>query len=332
MPGLDGYAGDDEPVLFHSPSQSLLPSGTANQTLRNTGGAWAASSALQNDDTNIVDTGNFTAKGATHLFGTAGTNEKLTVGQGTTSTDTAEIAVRSGNSTTAAIPRITLQRNVTKISDWYTDGANTFFEYGGTSGRLFYDAGGVGGGIPAVTMDENGNVAISNANAPYTDAFSVGGSSGVGNFDVTVNGIVSRYNLGTATVKAGICHEVANLDETAQTANLGSTLLFATGTAPGAGMYRVCATIILTTVATSSTIPTAQVSWTDADSSGTPTMNVTVADTLGATGNTTSTGASGCTVMNAKASTNINALTTGYVSAAAATMKWAGHWRLEFCG
>lgn len=292
------------------------------------------------DQFQVSSDGNVTAQGSAHLFGTAGTACKLTVGQGTTGTDTSEIVVRSGNSTTAAIPRITLQRNLTKVADIYTDGANTFLEYGGTAGRLFVTAGGVGGGVGSWICDENGNVAIQNNNPPFNFPFMVGGADANGAFSVDVNGVVKRYRT-IATVSNGVPAEYATVDLTAQGAAIGATLLYAVP-ASGAGMYRISYVATVTRAATtSSTLGGTglgfQIDWTDNDTNvaklspagaavaaGTNTSLATPTNQA----NTTAASISGCIIVNARPSTNIN-YRIGYTSSGATTMQYNLHIKIE---
>lgn len=135
-------------------------------------------------------------------------------------------------------------------------------------------------------------------------------------------------DIGTAA--AFIASEV---DLTAQSAAIGSTLLFAVPAA-GAGKYRISWAAKETTIGTvSSTLGGAagfQVVYTDADDSvvvTTPTWwggGNNGAAPASAAVNTTQAHESGVIVVNAKASTNIN-FTFGYTAAAANTMIFSIH-------
>ena len=157
--------------------------------------------------------------------------------------------------------------------------------------------------------------------------------------------ITSPYTLGTGggvpagvTVvddngSLGLIGSQAPVNLTAQTAAKASTLLYAVP-ANGQGHYKVCFDGKVTTAATtSSTLGGAnnlQLIYTDADDS------VSVTTPAGATfdstsallaGNTTQSQESGCLIVNAKASTNIN-YSFGYTSSGATAMAYSLHVRV----
>jgi len=140
---------------------------------------------------------------------------------------------------------------------------------------------------------------------------------------LTTSGLVTKYN-NISTVSNGLPSELALVDTTGLTANVGSTLLYAVP-ASGAGLYMIAAYTKLTTAGSvSSTIPQVQVLFTDADDSGTVVMPCTpngaalgMGQSGGTTNNTVNLVLSGVAVVNAKASTNINYQTSGYASNAA---------------
>src|SRR6185437_13107978 len=104
--------------------------------------------------------------------------------------------------------------------------------------------------------------------------------------------------------------------------------------ANGAGTYRVTCNIVVTTAATtSSTLPLCAVTWTDPDANaaGTPNgfTNTNTANVVGA-GPSQPTAGGGEAILNAKAGTNINYLTSGYVSSGVTAMQYAVHFKLEY--
>lgn len=147
-------------------------------------------------------------------------------------------------------------------------------------------------------------------------------------------GKTTKYN-NISTVSNGTPSEYATIDTTGSTANIGATLLYAVP-ASGAGMYRVSVLIVETTAASvSSTLPNAQIVYTDNETSGTITLDATpilgiagIGQTGALTANTVGTTVSGVIVINAKASTNINYQTVNYASTAAG-MAYAIHIKLE---
>lgn len=142
------------------------------------------------------------------------------------------------------------------------------------------------------------------------------------------------YN-GITTVSNGIPSEVATIDSTGLTANVGATTLYAVP-ASGAGLYRVSAYLVTTTAASiTSTMPNAQVVYTDSDSNTSVTLDVS--PILGAAGlgqsglltaNTVGTVFSGTVVVYIKASTTIQYQTVNYASNIAG-MTYAFRMKLE---
>lgn len=150
----------------------------------------------------------------------------------------------------------------------------------------------------------------------------------------TLTGKITNYN-GIATVSDGIPAEYATIDLTAQAANIGATTLYAVP-ASGVGLYRVSSYIVLTTPdGVGSTLPNAQIVYTDNDSNTSVTMDATPISTsagLGQTGalnaNTAGSAASGVIAVYVKASTTIQYQTTGYLSSTGG-MRYAIHIKLE---
>lgn len=137
---------------------------------------------------------------------------------------------------------------------------------------------------------------------------------------------VIQYNS-TPTGGNGLAPIVAVFDATAQTANVVSATLY-TVPASRAGLYRVEATTMLTSVGTTSTLAQATVGWTDSDNN---TGQVTGVTGSGLTGNSLNTLSSGTVIVNAKASTTILYATTGYASTGT-PMQYAVHFRLSYLG
>src|SRR5205823_12199857 len=85
---------------------------------------------------------------------------------------------------------------------------------------------------------------------------------------------MGTYN-NISTVSNGIPSEVATIDSTGLTANVGATTLYAVP-ASGAGMYRVSAYVVETTAGSvSSTLPNVQIVYTDSDSNTSVTIDAT---------------------------------------------------------
>lgn len=128
---------------------------------------------------------------------------------------------------------------------------------------------------------------------------------------------------------------VAKADQTAQAANIGTTILYAVPP-NGTGMYRVSAYIMTTQAASvSSSLPQVQIQYTDND-----TGNQTGFFQLTGTQAGNGVGFLGAAlaqlpfggVMNCKAGTNINYNTTGYASSGVTPMQYAIHIKLEYLG
>lgn len=114
----------------------------------------------------------------------------------------------------------------------------------------------------------------------------------------------------------------SNVDLTAQVANVStSTLLTPTASV----LFRISAYIMLTSVGTTSTLPSVVLSWTDTDNSVSQSITLTASSP---SGNTTTTFAQGTFVINAKTAVAIQYATTGYASSGSA-MQYALHIRIE---
>lgn len=130
-------------------------------------------------------------------------------------------------------------------------------------------------------------------------------------------------------------YTIAEVNLSTQAANIATATLYAVP-AGGAGVYRISAYEVLTQAATSSsTLPSVNIAWTDADSSaaetGTPAASGGSGNTVGNTNFPIAT-SPGIYVVSAKASTNIQYSTAGYASSGATPMQYALHIRLEYLG
>jgi hypothetical protein len=164
----------------------------------------------------------------------------------------------------------------------------------------------------AIGVGSGGNIQLNVGNQAG------GGTQGV----IKASGVFGQYNA-INTVSNGIPSEYATVDLLAQTANIGSTTLYAVP-ALGAGLYRVSCYAIVTSVGTTSTLPTCTIGWTDKDNSTVQTLNLTATST----GNALTTFTQGTMVLDGKASTNITYSTTGYASSGSA-MQYAIHIKVE---
>lgn len=151
---------------------------------------------------------------------------------------------------------------------------------------------------------------------------------------VTQTGLTTTYN-NIATVSNGVPSEVAKVDTTGLTANVGATTIYAVP-ASGAGMYRVSSLVVETTAGSlSSTLPNVQIVYTDNETGGVITIDATpilgiagIGQTGALNANTVGTTSTGVIVINAKASTNIQYQTVNYASNLAG-MAYALHVKLE---
>lgn len=131
------------------------------------------------------------------------------------------------------------------------------------------------------------------------------------------SGNISAYIPGSPAIDPN-----GTVNSTGHTANISATPLVA---AP-AGMYRISAYIVVTTVdGASSTLPSIVITWTDSDN-GTP---ETLTLTATSAGNTLTTYKEAVAVVNAGVSAAIQYSTTGYASGTPATMQYAVHIRVE---
>lgn len=143
-----------------------------------------------------------------------------------------------------------------------------------------------------------------------------------------VTGTVTSYN-GIPTVGNGVPAEYAWINSNNLSANITASTLY-TVPAGGGGLYFITMYAVVTTAdGASSTLPNAGVVWTDADASVAVTANnVTSTNTANAAG----AYGQGSVVINAKAGSVIQYLTSNYASGTAGAMKYALHVRLEYLG
>ncbi len=166
----------------------------------------------------------------------------------------------------------------------------------------------------------------------------IGASGATRPKDLYQAGLVKQY-AAINTVGQGVPAEYATVDLTAQGAAITATTIYAVPAA-GAGVYRISwvATVTQAASTTSTLGGTAgyQVLYTDADDSvvkttpaaGAPSAGVNQAYSQTNQGNTTATQISGCIVVRAKASTNIQHQ-FDYTSAGATPMQYNLHVRVE---
>lgn len=195
----------------------------------------------------------------------------------------------------------------------------------------------IGGGPSAVAGDIGYGIAGQSTvykKYPLTHRKFDRGSATNADNDDYLGGVIKRYN-DIATVNGGVWSEVATIDSTGLTANVGATTLYAVP-ASGAGRYRVTAYLVTTTAASvSSTMPNAQVVYTDLDSNTSVTLDIS--PILGAAGlgqsglltaNAVGTVFTGTVGLSVKASTTIQYKTVNYASTIAG-MAYALHIILE---
>jgi hypothetical protein len=212
----------------------------------------------------------------------------------------------------------------------------------------------VGGPNPAtgngngglILVPNNTNVVVGRNNANNGDIImlslgaagnpvALGGLNSGALQNLQLNGPVISYN-GVNLVANGFPAIVAKADATAQQANIGNTQLYAVP-ANGAGTYRVSGYVVITQAATtSSTLPGAQVVYTDNDTNvGSITPNITQLNSAGTAGSSSATAAAaqaGAVTFQAKAGTSIQYATSGYASSGATPMQYALHIKLEYLG
>ena len=163
--------------------------------------------------------------------------------------------------------------------------------------------------------------------------------------DSTAHALKCSYNNGTfaavplvpsSPLLVGLTSPniVAEVNLTAQQANISATTLYAVP-ASGVGMYRASCYVVETQAATtSSTTPGCQIIYTDADTSAVKTISALDGASTNVVGAVDFLDSNNITLsgVNIKASTNIQYQTSGYASSGATPMQYAIHIRLEYLG
>lgn len=233
--------------------------------------------------------------------------------------------------------RFMAQDGTTVHGDWDTGG--TFRFAGGVGARgvttavpansAFYSAT---NGLGLVTKNAAGTGDISTVrlnSADRTVVCEAGTFSCVG---IHTDRQIDVYN-GISTVASGVPPIYAQANLTAQGAAIGATTLY-TVPVGGAGQYRICFNAKVTRAATTSSVLGGtngfQVVYTDQDDSVVVTTPVSVfnSSTANLALNTTQASYAGCTLVNAKLSTNIQ-YQIDYTSVGATSMQYNLHIRLE---
>lgn len=204
-----------------------------------------------------------------------------------------------------------------------SDGTTAFYGFRGracvgSSNGATYIFDGTPSNHYALAVAASASVVVSSATVT-----TVGQLAFVSGGGMQVNGVVSS--------PTGV---VAKLDLSAQAANIASQLLYTVPTG-ASGRYRVIGYAVVTQAATtSSTLPSLQCSYTDADTSVSKTNSITP---TGYTGNTVGTNTLDNTyndsiVIMAKAGTTINVASTAYASSGATVMQYSAHFTCEYLG
>lgn len=167
--------------------------------------------------------------------------------------------------------------------------------------------------------------------ASPSDTFSVAAK-----FDVSTNGVVTKYNNIT-TVSNGVPSEYATVDLTAQTAAKTATTIY---TPTASGMFRISIALQVTTAATSSSAlggtTGVVITYTEPDGSVaqsivpllTSEAGAVVVPATGNTGNATTTQSQGSAVIYAKTGIAIQ-YAIGYTSSGATPMAYSAHLKVE---
>lgn len=305
--------------------------GSANVTIPNT------TLALTDNATNYI----YITNSGALVIGTSGFAGNFPVA--TVITANTNIVSITDNRAAAAVPGVALPAGTT------VSGPNITFPGNVTVTGTLAPNGTVAMSSGQV-LSWNGDTGVSrgSANAVYVGNGTPGNFSGTlvgglfqastyqtpgGAFAVN-NNKISAYN-GVTTSNGGVPIVVPGPAKlTAQSAAISNALAFATGTAPGAGLYRLTYVATVTTAATtSSTLGGTngfQVTFTNANGDSViKTSNPTTPNVSG--GNTTNTTVSGIVVGYAAASSNIN-YSFGYTSSGATAMQFDIAIFVEFMG
>jgi hypothetical protein len=220
----------------------------------------------------------------------------------------------------------------------YGKASTTAFTFAPTSGTATFQCQVIKYTINQ-TGGANGNIAGLQINAVETAVggthlmfdLQAGSAGTTSQFSIKNNGKVTNYGA-IATIGNGVPSEYATVDLTAQAAAIAATTLYAVP-AGGAGRYRVSWVASVTTVDGAASVLGGaggfQILYTDGDDSVVKTSprTVTAGVDTDAT-NTTATAISGCIIVNAKASTNIQ-YQMGYTSTTPGQMKYNLHVVME---
>lgn len=132
---------------------------------------------------------------------------------------------------------------------------------------------------------------------------------------------VIAISSGGSTSSAVTSKIVATANVAAQTANVSPAVTLLTPS--GNHYYQVCAQVALTTAATSSsTLPTARVSYTQVDQDAATTATITATSTT----NSASAVSQACILIYAKSGVAVQYVTASYASSGATAMEYAARW------
>ena len=207
---------------------------------------------------------------------------------------------------------------------------NTFNGSASNGDKLvFSTAAALTAGLTIDTVANSQKVYVANSlvvgSSTATSTFNVGSSQ---QYQVNSSGLVAKYNA-ISTVSNGTPSEYATIDLTAHTAAISATTAYAVPST-GLGLYRACFVSTITTAASTSSVLGGtngfQFAYTDGNDSVVKTTPTTMFLTSAA--NTTGTTISGCAVMYAKASTNIQYI-TDYTSVGVTAMQYNYHLKVE---
>jgi len=174
-----------------------------------------------------------------------------------------------------------------------------------------------------IGQDNNNNASVTSITAASSLTAGVQITTPLLNFTQSGNPNGSLTGTPNNVVGEAVTEVTAGaFDKLAQTSNVAS---YTIATPATSGALNVCASLVVTTPASSSsTLPKAQVVYTDADNSTAITTDITATST----GNALTTIGQGCVQINAKLNTTVNIQTTGYVSSGGTSLAYSLHPRL----
>ncbi len=186
-------------------------------------------------------------------------------------------------------------------------------------------------GAVTATLGDYNLALINGGIAPSSQTYDFATNADVVNVVTKTAGTSTTDAASTAFVGTAVANAnrvVASTDLTNQSANVGTTTVYAVPS-DKAGIYEVTIVTVITQAATtSSTLPAGQTFWTDQDTSaanGVQTHGASTANVLGGTASATS-------YISAKASTNIQFNNTGYASSGATPLKYSMRVRVKYLG